>query len=242
MKNTFYAGLKVLLSFSLLAITHSAYAVTTTGTVTGSDFVNGQSSYATTFSDGTVATFTGSSAFQKKSQDGITGVGISGGRTAGEIDIGESLTGSFSKEVIVYSLNLALLFDGPEYSDVKEVAKMLVNYADGGTADYYLTATGVHTASWTGEGSVISIGSGAVNGGTGAWQINNPFGTRSVDSIVFTAVKGFPASSCGNHCDNQSDYTFVSMVVTPVPEAHTSAMMFAGLLIMGGLAARRARS
>lgn len=99
----------------------------------------------------------------------------------------------------------------------------------------------MHTAAWTGEGTVLSIGSGAVDGGTGAWQINNPFGTRSVDSIVFTAVKGYPKSNC-HSCDNQSDYTFVSMTVMAVPEAHTSAMMFAGLLMIGGLAARRMKS
>ncbi|MFQ6332530.1 hypothetical protein [Methylophilus sp. 3sh_L] len=242
MKHMYLAGLKLLLSISMLSLANSAFAITTTtGTVVGSDFVNGQSTYATTFSDGTIATFTGSSAFKKKSQDGITGVGIAGGRTDGEIDIGESLTGSFSKEVIVTSLNLALLFDGPEYGDVKEVAKLLVNFADGGTAAYYLTATGVHTAAWTGEGSVLSIGSGAVNGGTGAWQINNPFGFRSVDSISFTAVKGYPKSTCPS-CDNQSDYTFVGMVVTPVPEAQSSAMMLAGLLFMAGLYIRRIKA
>lgn len=238
MNKTFYT--KLLLSFSMLIMAHSSYAVTT-GTVLGADFVNGQTVYSQTFTDGTIATFTGSTAFQKKTQDGITGVGISGGRTNGEIDIGETLTGSFSKEVIVTSLNLALLFDGPEYKDVKEVAKMLVSFADGGSASYYLTATGVHTAAWTGEGTVLSLGSGAVDGGTGAWQINNPFGFRSVDSIVFTAVKGYPKSTC-HTCDNQSDYTFMSMVVTPVPEGHTSAMMLAGLLMIGGLTARRMKS
>ncbi|TXI38391.1 MAG: hypothetical protein E6Q51_01250 [Methylophilus methylotrophus] len=239
MKNTFYA--KMLLLFSMLVMAHSSYAVTTVGTILGADFVNGQTVYSQTFADGTTATFTGSTSIQKKTQDGITGVGISGGRTNGEIDIGETLTGSFSKEVIVTTLNLALLFDGPEYGDVKEVAKMLVSFADGGTASYYLTATGVHTAAWTGEGSVLSLGSGAVDGGTGAWQINNPFGFRSVDSIVFTAVKGYPKSTCPS-CDNQSDYTFMSMVVTPVPESHTSAMMFAGLLMVGGLTARRMKA
>lgn len=239
MNKTFYV--KMLLSFSMLIMANASYAVTTVGTVLGADFVNGQTVYSQTFTDGTTATFTGSAAFQKKTQDSITGVGISGGRTNGEIDIGETLTGTFSKEVIVTSLNLALLFDGPEYGDVKEVAKMLVSFADGGSASYYLTATGVHSAAWTGEGSVLSLGSGAVDGGTGAWQINNPFGFRSVDSIVFTAVKGYPKSSCPS-CGNQSDYTFMSMVVTPVPEGHTSAMMLAGLLMIGGLTARRMRS
>lgn len=240
MKKSFNTGLKLLLSFAILATAHSAYALTT-GSVVGTNFVNGQSTYTTTFADGTTATFDGSRSFQQKTQAGITGVGISGGRTAGEIDIGETLTGTFSKEVIISSLNLALLFDGPEYSDVKEVAKMLVNFADGGTGTFYLTATGVHTAAWTGEGSWSSIGSGAVDGGTGAWELTNPFGFRSVDSIVFTAAAGVPKSTC-HGCSNQSDYTFVSMTVIPVPEAHTSAMMFAGLLMMGGLAARRMKS
>lgn len=239
MNKTFYA--KMLLSLSMLIMAHSSYAVATVGTVLGADFVNGQTVYSQTFSDGTTATFTGSATFQKKTQAGITGVGISGGRTNGEIDIGETLTGSFSNQVIVTSLNLALLFDGPEYNDVKEVAKMMVNFADGGTASYYLTATGVNTAAWTGEGALLSLGSGAVAGGTGAWQISNPFGSRSVDSIVFTAVEGYPKSNCLS-CGNQSDYTFMSMVVTPVPEGHTSAMMFAGLLMIGGLTARRMRS
>jgi hypothetical protein len=242
MKKIFYAGLKFLLSVSLLATAQSASALTT-GTVVGSNFVNGQSSYLTTFADGTTATFVGSSAFKQKSQAGITGVGIAGGRTDGEIDIGETLTGTFSKEVIVSSINLALLFDGPEYGDVKEVAKLLVTFADdiNNPAEYFLTATGIHTAAWTGEGTVTSIGSGAVDGGTGAWQLDNPFGTRSIQSIQFTAMKGYPYTNCRT-CSNQSDYTFVNMTVIPVPEADMSAMMFAGLLVVGGLAARRMKS
>lgn len=215
----------------------SAHAFTT-GTVLGSDFVNGQSSYSTSFSDGTSATFVGSRAFEKKTQSGITGVGIAGGRTAGEIDINETLTGSFSKEVIVSKLTIGLLFDGPEYSDVREVAKLLVNFADGGSDTFYLTATGTHTAKWTGDGSVLSLGNGAVNGGTGAWQLNNPFGFRSVDSISFTAAAGVAKHSC-HSCTNQSDYTFVGMTAIPVPEADTSAMMFTGLLLLGAIATRR---
>lgn len=240
MNKTFNTGLKLLLSFAMLVTTHSTYA-TTTGTVVGANFVNGQSTYITTFADGTTATFDGSRSFQQKIQAGITGVGISGGRTDGEIDIGERLTGTFSKEVVVSSINLALLFDGPEYNDVKEVAKILVNFADGGKGTFYLTATGVDTAAWTGEGSVLSIGNGAVDGGTGAWQLNDPFGLRLVDSIVFTAAAGVRKSTCTG-CNNQSDYTFVSMSVIPVPEAQTSAMMVVGLFMIGGLAARRMKS
>jgi len=60
----------------------------------------------------------------------MTGGGISGGRTAGEIDIDKTFTGSFSKEVIVTALALGLLLDGPEYNDVNEVAQLLVNFSD----------------------------------------------------------------------------------------------------------------
>ena len=242
MKKIFDAGLKLLLSFSMLATAQSVFALTT-GTVVGSNFVNGQTSYSTTFTDGTTATFVGSGAFKQKSQAGITGVGIAGGRTDGEIDIGETLTGTFSKEVIVSSINLALLFDGPEYGDVKEVAHLLVTFADdlNNPFEFWLTATGVHSYAWTGEGVVTSIGSGAVDGGTGAWQLDNPFGTRAVKSIEFTADKGYPYTNCSK-CSNQSDYTFVSMTVIPVPEADKSAMMLAGLLVVGGLAARRMKS
>ena len=143
--------------------------------------------------------------------------------------------------MIVIFLNLVLLFDGSEYKDVKEVAKMFVSFADGGIVLYYLIVIGVYIVAWTGEGSVLSLGSGVVDGGTGVWQINNPFGFRSVDSIVFIAVKGYPKSIC-HICDNQSDYIFMSMVVTSVPEANTSAMIFAGLLMLGGLTVRRMKS
>ncbi|MGQ2964661.1 MAG: hypothetical protein ACT6RZ_07025 [Methylophilus sp.] len=243
MRSLLDISFKCMLALSFLAATQSAYALTTS-TVLGTDFVNGQSSYSQTFSDGTIATFEGSRAFEKKTQDGMTGVGISGGRTAGEIDVGEKLTGTFSKAVIFSTITVGLLFDGPEYNDVQEVAKFLVNFSDGGSDTYYLTATGIHTASWTGPGgasSVLSLGSGAVNGGTGAWQLTDPFGTRAVTSIEFGAAPGVAKHSC-HHCNNQTDYTLVSLAVTAVPEAHSSGMVFAGLSIMGALALRRRRS
>jgi hypothetical protein len=239
MKKLLNRGFRFIVALSFLTATQSSYALTT-GTVLGTDFVNGQTTYSTTFSDGTIANFVGSRSFEKKTQDDMTGVGISGGRTAGEIDIHETLTGSFSQAVIISTLTVGLLFDGPEYSDVNEIAKLLVNFADGGVDTFYLTATGTHTATWTGQGSPLTLGSGAVDGGNGAWLLNNPFGLRSVDSIVFSASADFSRQSCRN-CANQSDYTLVSMTVTPVLEAYTSAMMFTGLLLMGVLALRHTK-
>lgn len=97
MKKLLNRGFRFIVALSFLTATHSSYALTT-GTVLSTDFVNGQTTYSTTFSDGTIANFVGSRSFEKKTQDGMTGVGISGGRTAGEIDIDETLTGSFSRQ------------------------------------------------------------------------------------------------------------------------------------------------
>ncbi|MBK7007042.1 MAG: hypothetical protein IPH37_19660 [Burkholderiales bacterium] len=40
------------------------------------------------------------------------------GATTGEIDRGESITGTFSQGVHITGIRLGLLFDGPEYGDV----------------------------------------------------------------------------------------------------------------------------
>ncbi|MDP8566676.1 hypothetical protein [Methylophilus aquaticus] len=237
MSKLVYYCLRTLFVFSLMTASNAALAITS-DTVTGSNFVDGQTVYTITFADNLTATFTGSRAFKQKTQDSMTGVGVAAGRTAGEIDIDETITASFSKEVIVSSLTLGLLFDGPEYSDVQEVAKLLVNFADGGSDIFYLTATGAHSATWTGPGSVSPLGSGAVDGGTGAWELTNPFGFRSVTNIQFTAATGVAKSSCSS-CNNQSDYTFVSMTVTPVPEVNSLAMFTVALFMFGGIAARK---
>ena len=205
-------------------------------TIFGSAF-GSSNTYSTTFADGVNATFTSAPGnFQLKSQGGLTGVGVSG-KTAGELDIGESISGVFSRGVQLASIRLGLLFDGPEYGDVNEVAQITAYWANGGGSESFtLTATGTHSALWTGSGSVLAVGTGAVNGGAGAWDIFNPFGTRQVSRISFAALTGVAASTCTS-CRNQSDYTLVS--VTAVPEPQTYALMLAGLGLVGTIARRR---
>lgn len=202
----------------------------------GSDFKEGKSTYtAHNFIPDVDATFTSSGGtFQKKTQDGFTGVGVSG-KTAGEIDIGESITGSFSQNIIITNISLGLLFDGPEYGDVQETAKITATFLGGATKDYFLTATGLTTATWTGLGSVTNI-SPAANGQGALWSISNPFGDALVSSLSFTAVAGL----CGSgSCNNQSD--FVLYCISAVPEPSTYALLMAGVAAVGYSARRKAK-
>jgi len=229
---------KALLSgLAIAAASLLSTAAQAADTIFGSAF-GSSNSYSTTFADGVNATFSSAPGnFQMKSQGGITGVGVSG-KTAGELDIGESISGVFSRGVQLASIRLGLLFDGPEYGDVNEVAQITAFWATGGSQSFTLTATGTHSALWTGSGSVLSVGTGAVNGGAGAWDIFNPFGTRQVSRISFAALTGVAAGTCTS-CSNQSDYTLVS--VTAVPEPQTYALMLAGLGLVGTIARRRSQ-
>jgi hypothetical protein len=229
---------KALLSgLAIAAASLLSTAAQAADTIFGSAF-GSSNTYSTTFADGVNATFTSAPGnFQMKPQGGITGVGVSG-RTAGELDIGESISGVFSRGVQLASIRLGLLFDGPEYGDVNEVAQITAFWATGGSQSFTLTATGTHSALWTGSGTAQSVGTGAVNGGAGAWDIFNPFGTRQVSRISFAALTGVAASTCTS-CRNQSDYTLVS--VTAVPEPQTYALMLAGLGLVGTIARRRSQ-
>jgi hypothetical protein len=219
--------------FSMLLLA-SAFNSAHANLISGANFVNGTTVYTKTFSDGLTGTFTGSGKFEKKSQAGLTGVGITG-KTAGEIDIGETITGKFSNNVLVSSIKLGLLFDGPEYNDVNEIAKLSIVYADNSLADFKLTATGATTATWSGSfGSVVSLGTGAILAGTGAWELINPFGAKAIKEIVFGALPGKAAATC-KKCNNQSDYTFVNMNVTTVPVPAAAWLFASGLLGLVGL-------
>ena len=230
------------MTFTLRQLAVAAACVAATFTAQAADTIYGASfgsgsSYSTTFLGGVTATFTSTPGhFQTKAQAGITGVGVSGGATAGEIDRGESITGTFSQGVQISGVRLGLLFDGPEYNDVHEIAQLTAYWKNGGHTSYTLTATGAHTAVWTGFGSVSSVDSGAISGGTGAWDLVNPFGSQLVSKVSFTALTGLPAAGC-TVCNNQSDYTLVS--ITAVPEPETYAMLLAGLGVMGAIARRR---
>ncbi|MDZ7892862.1 MAG: PEP-CTERM sorting domain-containing protein [Rhodoferax sp.] len=235
------------LAMAALSAQATVSPANTFDTIYGANFTNLSSSYSTTFLGGTVASFAakidGSAArFSfKPGQDGFLGVGVSpshgNGRTPGEIDIGETITGSFSRGVLVKNFSVGLLFNGPEYDDVKENAIVSVLYADNTTANFSLIATGNTVALWNGSKTQVTNLSPASISKGGAWSVADPFGNKLVSQVTFGAATGVRGEGKGT---NQSDYTLLS-ITAAVPEPETYAMLLAGLLAIGA-AARRKKS
>lgn len=178
----------------------------------------------------------------KGGQGGYQGVGVSPlsghERTAGEIDVGEMIVATFSQAIKITNFKVGLLFDGPEYGDVNEKAKITVTYANNSVADFYLTAVGRKKATWSGIGGSVANLSPAKSDAGGAWSVDaNPFGNALVKSISFGATNGV-CGKAGGACNNQSDYTFYS-VTAAIPEPETYAMLLAGLAAVGALVRRK---
>ena len=230
----------------LAALTSTSLAANATAntfnTLYGTNFGTG-SSYSTTFLGDINTTFSakvgdanGKFSF-KAAQGGYQGVGVSpktgSERTPGEIDIGESVNATFSKGIFITNFKLGLLFDGPEYGDVNEVAQISATY-DGAEHIFTFTATGKNTGIWTGSGSFVNL-SKAEDGKGGVWSLSNPFGNVRVTALSFTALHG-ACGTAGGSCSNQSDFTLIS--VSAVPEPETYAMMLLGLLGVGFMTRR----
>ena len=73
---------------------------------------------------GGVSFASASGSFIQKSQGGISGLGVTGGRTADVLDVGETITMSWATGLKVTSFSVGLLFNGPEYGDWAEIAQV----------------------------------------------------------------------------------------------------------------------
>jgi len=220
----------------------SSPAGATVITINGSDFTNGLNSQTI----GGLIWTSSPGNFVLKSRGGYTGVGITGGRTSDEIDIGEFLTATIGSGLTfsVPSFTIGVLFDGDEFDDVQEVAQVTIWSVSQGVQSFTLTNTyqvlmpplySGDLAVWTGLGTVSNL-SPSVNSGGAVWRVDNPFGSlNDIYKVQFTALTG----DCGyGRCTNQSDFTLVQFQYEPVPEPGTYAMLGAGLLVLGWLRRR----
>ena len=180
----------------------------------------------------------GGGNFDTKFVNGWGGLGVTGGASGSEIDLGQSITMSFAAQVIA-DFSVALLYNGPEFGDYREMAQVAVYNGLSLLGTYALTVGNDGSspgAAWTGFGSVSNLSAPTSSGGA-AWLVSgNPFGNLAATKLVFTAIGSNLCQSAGS-CNNQSDY--VVSAVPAVPEPGTYALLAAGLGAIGFVARRR---
>jgi len=234
--------IKNLMTLALLAAGGAAAA----GTVNGSAFTNNTSS-ATLDGIGFTAAGGGGS-FEKKAAGSYIGVGVKGA-TAGEIDVGERITGTWTGLREVESFTLGLLYNGDrirsdgkaEYDDWAEIAKVSILQGSTWVHGLLRTTADDHIAQWSFGGTTVNVAAelDAVTDKGAVWKVTDPFGEALASGIRFEAKTSAYCVDWDSKCSNQSDYNLVQVVTAPVPEPGTYALMLAGLSAVGFVARRR---
>jgi hypothetical protein len=159
------------------------------------------------------ATLTASGGnLEEKTLGSAIGLGVSGGPSGGEIDIGQTLNVSFPEPHAVTAIQILFLFNGPEFDDKDETAQ--VTTSQGAYTLSVRNSPDDATADWTGPGVVTKCGT-TLGDGTGCFLITNPF-PSPVSSMAFTALPG------GGTGSNESDFS-IGRIETAYYGIRTSA-------------------
>ncbi len=215
MKNTIAMG-------AVVALAGAAVTSANAGVIDQADLVEGVNFQQLDVDGVTVTVTTDHGNTKRKTVNGVTGVGVSGGAVNGEIDKREALNFEFHSPLVVDEITVAFLYDDGQFGD--QPAEVADFVTDLGT--YTLQVTGPTTATWTGGGLVENM-SIATEAGGGAWTIAGDLFGGEISSL--SLVSGNPGKKA-----KYADFSFVSLNAVPAPGS-------AALMGLGGLAIARRR-
>lgn len=173
-------------------------------------------------------------ALTAATKNGVTFLGVAGGFGGTEIDVSQTIDIVFDSAVQFDSITFGLLFDGPEYGDIGEIAASIVNAG----STYELKIVGLNSAEWYKDGvfQFNVAGGPTVLAGAGLFTVANPFGATLVSTLTLTPTSVSPGPG-----ESNSDFGLVAFNGQAVPDGGTTALMLGAVLLGFGATTLRRR-